>query len=261
MMSSKRASKLVDAAFEGGFSSKQGAKLQEVLASSGDAAQRYRRLQLAERVAAHGPEAALETPSEFEIDRIARNLGLLAPEPRPSRWRAWISPWVLTGGLVLSSAVVLFTLSVPPPEIQARGGHDALSFSTYAITTQGAISVVSPGASLTPQDRLKVRLSWQGEVLPLSGVWVGVVDQSGRVRVTSLAAPDTQVATVPGLVDLGWVAPGDVRVYVVGSSTSLAESALVSALSPRPDAATIKESLGAVAVDLVDVRVEGSAGP
>ncbi len=256
MMSSKQASNLLDLAFTTGLDPKQQERLQEALVGSAELCERYRRLQLAERVAAHGPEVALEAPSEFEIDRMARGLGLMAPAPRVFRLRRWVRSWFVPAGLALSAAVALFALNVPAPEphLQARGSAEGLSLSAYVVSAQGQITELSSGARLEATDRLKLRLSWQGEAQPLSAVWVGIVDHEGRVTMSELTAPEAQLATVPGFVDLPGTT-GPVRVYVMGTHRGLSQSALKSALSLRPDSEDLPSELKTIGAYHIDIEV------
>lgn len=239
--------------------------LRDGLASSAALAERYRRLQLAERVAAHGPEAALETPSPAEIDRIAAGLGLLEPAPR----RLWRWTWAAAPAFALVAAVLLLVVwPRPTPEVvQVRGGAaTGASFAAYAVGADGGFTPLAD-ARVTAGTRLKLRLSWAEAPVALDAVWVAVVPASGPVRVTRLAAPAGRLAAVPGVVALRGVPGGPVQVYAIAATARLDEAAVRAAVAGRlPDGevegeAEVGSALGAAGVTRWTAVVSEDAVP
>ncbi|MCA9550294.1 MAG: hypothetical protein KC933_09680 [Myxococcales bacterium] len=226
--------KLLEARFTRPLSPREVARLERALASSPELAERYRRLQLAERVVAHGPEAGLEQPSPFEVERGARALGLLDP---PARRRPAWTPWVL--GATFAMAAGLATLVVAPvgmqEVLQERGGAvSGVSFAAYAVAPEGGFSELVEGARLTPEHRLKLRLSFQGPATPLDAVWVALVPTSGAPRVERLAAPEGNLAAVPGVVGLFGLPAGPVAVYVLAAARGASPGEISAAVAGRP---------------------------
>ena len=91
------AKKLVDARFVRLLDDRERSALETHLAACGFCGERYRRLQLAERVVAVGAERAFEEPSPLEIDRIAADRWLAGHAARNA------GPFSLNiGGMTLS---------------------------------------------------------------------------------------------------------------------------------------------------------------
>lgn len=252
--------------FLGGISEVETAKMQDSLARSPRLAERYRRLQLAERVAAHGPQEALERPSPAEVDRVAARLGLLEPEPAPSVWRARFAPWMFGAALAVSAALALFTVmpSAQQDVLRPRGGAaTGASFSAYVVRPGGGFERIEPGARLGDQDRLKLRLSWSGAASALDAVWVVVVDGSGRVEVTRLEPPAGALGAVPGVVGLWACASGVAKVYMVAAPTPLTKARLRAAVDGEPSAEVTASRLDAAGVQRFEVVIEpgGEAEP
>src|SRR5688572_17153957 len=81
------ARRLVDARFLRVLDTHERTELESHLVACVACSERYRRLQLAERVAAVGPDRAFDEPSPLEIERIARDLDLVE---RPVDRFAWL---------------------------------------------------------------------------------------------------------------------------------------------------------------------------
>lgn len=261
-----RETKRLERSFSGPLSPRQRARLEADLAASAPLAERYRRLQLMERVAAHGPHDALETPSFLETERVAERLGLLEPAPRPRSWRAALPPWVFGAALVASVGLALLVVLPPPPQdvLQTRGeGGAQVSFAAYRLSADGAFTPVQAGAELVPSDRLKLRLSWASAPGHLEAVWVALVAADGRVKTTRLSAPEGAIAAVPGVVDLWGLPPGPAELYVIGTQGELSPAALRSAVLARGSDVQTQATLGAAGVMKVSVqmRAGGDAAP
>lgn len=256
----RRDERLLDACFTRPLSPREHERLDALLLSSPELLQRYRRLQLAERVAAHGPEGALETPSFAETDRIAARLGLLQPAPASARWRAWLRrpPWIFQLTLAVGLALLAFTL-VPrdvPEHIQMRGQAGAqVSFAAYRLSPQGQFHQLEPGDAVHSKDRLKLRMSWAEAPTEVSGaLWVAMIDAQGQVRTEALQTPSGQIAAVPGVVGLWGLAPGSASVYVV-SAPGLQAGALAAAVRSRPSEDALRAQLNAYGVLQVPIEV------
>jgi len=256
----RRDERLLDACFVRQLSAREYARLDALLLSSPELLQRYRRLQLAERVAAHGPEAGLETPSFAETDRIAARLGLLQPAPVSARWRAWLRrpPWIfqLTFAAGLALLVLVLVPKPAPEHIQMRGQVEAqVSFAAYRLSPQGQFSALQPGDKIHSKDRLKLRMSWADAPPQATGaLWVAMIDAQGEVRTEALQTPSGQIAAVPGVVGLWGLAPGPAWVYVV-SAPGLQAGALMSAVRARPTQDELRAELEAFGVLRVPIEV------
>lgn len=185
----RRDQKLVDAAFVGGLSPNERARMHDALAGSIDLQERYRKLQLAERVAALGPERALDEPSHFEIDRVAQRLGLLDAPPPPRRWFAsWkiALPVVVAAaaaGLVLAPQAEQSSVS-DPGALVARGGEATPSISVYRTSAKSGFELV--GASVESDAQLILRSSAGTPATKWLAVWQF---EDGTTEALKLPAP------------------------------------------------------------------------
>lgn len=233
--------KLVEARFTRALSPREEARLKDALAASPELSERYRRLQLAERVAAHGPEGGLEAPSPFEVERGARALGLMDP-PARRRW-VW-TPWLAGASLALAAGVAALVVAPVGMQeaLQARGGAvSGASFAAYVVAPEGGFAELRDGVELTPEHRLKLRLSFEGPPTPLDAVWVALVPATGAPRVERLSAPEGAMAAVPGVVGLFGLPPGPVTVYVLAAPGAVDAGEVAAAVAGRPEGAALED--------------------
>lgn len=259
-----RSRRLVDARFLRGLDAGEKNELELHLASCGPCTERYRRLQLAERVASVGPERAFEEPSPLEIERIARDLQLL--EAPADRW-AWLRDMRgavagLSAAVAIAAAIGVFVAVRPPQEtLIARGGAEqrAATFSMFVIGADGAIRPYAEDGALKASELIKLRASWSGA--EPKHVAVAIVDAAGAVRVAQLGAPKgaSTGATIPGAIALAGSSAGDAIAYLLASESAIDESALRAAIAASPDAETLRASLKVLAVDRRVLHIAESA--
>ncbi len=184
-----RDQKLVDAAFVGGLSANERDRMHDALAGSIELQERYRKLQLAERVASLGPERALDEPSPFEIDRVAQRLGLLdAPAPR----RRWFGSWKMALPMVVAAAAAALVLAPrsdessasDPGALVARGGEATPSISVYRTSSKSGFELV--GDSVTRDAQLILRSSAGETTTQWRAVWQFA---DGNTEILKLPAP------------------------------------------------------------------------
>lgn len=245
----RRCRRLVDRSFtRGRLSAAERAELEEQLAACPDCRERYRRLQLAERVAAHGPELAFERPSPAEVDRIADALGLLEPTPARAGWRRPAALLGLAAALAVGLLLALRPAPAPEDELAPRGdgASPAPSWAAFAIGPDGAIRPSRAGLEVTPGTSLKLRLAWSGQArgrLP-GPVWVVLVPASGLPLVTRLEPPDGPfaAASVPGAVRLDGLPPGPLTIYARAGPEP--DAALLLRIAGRPPAEQLGPDVG-----------------
>jgi hypothetical protein len=246
------ARKLVEARFVRPLLGTERERLEHHLGACAFCSERYRRLQLAERVAARGP-GAIDEPSPAEIERIAFDLGLAGDGSVASDWGAVKERLLgLLGGrgplaaLAGVLALVLLLIWVRPPRLGPedglvpRGEHgaNAVSFQLYVVAADGSIRLNALEQPVSAADHLKLRASWTGEA-PLSGaIEVYLVPHDGAVRRIRLEAParasspgGAAVASVPGAVGLDGMPGGRAKVVVVAGP----EHDLSKLLAEAPD--------------------------
>lgn len=246
--------RLIELRFLRPLSETERRRLEGHLLGCGACQERYRRLQRAERIAAHGVEGAAELPSPFELERIAADLGL--DQPEPPRRRGWAWPFAWVGALAVAGALLLF-LPPPPELLQDRGGVVApLSFAVFTADPGGAVVALETQASLQPGAPLKLRVAAPSSVDSpgLAAVFVGV----GAPVVVALPGL-SQVngpTTVGGVVTIPEVPSGEVWLYLVAAAAPLDPKLLSLALADRPEAQVAQERLSALVVERRVLRVE-----
>lgn len=259
---SSRTGRLIEARFVRPLNDGERGKLEGHLVSCHACAERYRRLQLAERVAAHGPEEGLFEPSAFEIERIAGDLGLLEPPKRA--WRLSLSaPMIaVTASVAVCLAALVVVLPTADDQLVPRGEISTeLSFAAYAIDDTGAVRPLE--RTVSARDHLKLRASWaDGAARSLAAVRVVMVSESGEVRVEALGRPVGEsgdafdVATVPGTIALKGLTAGSWAIYVVGGDVRTPLESLGPLVRSRPTAARLNEALEGAQAQRFDVLVE-----
>lgn len=248
-----RAAKLVDARFVRILDHRERARLEDHLIACGACAERYYRLQLADRVAANGPDDAFDCPSVFEIERIAADLGLTGPPPKRALGFRWPAFAGLLGAAALSLMLVIGgPLQKPTEEFVSRGASGAaLTFAAFVIDGPSAArpQAVRPHDVSSPvaaDAHFKLRASWaDGATRGLEGeVRVVLVDADGVSRVVSLTAPEApfDVASVRGAVSLAKLPPGLATIYVVTGAADA--TALTVAGTSRPSAEVFAAQIG-----------------
>lgn len=248
--------RLIELRFLRRLSEAERRRLEGHLLGCGPCQERYRRLQRAERIAAHGVEGAAESPSPFELERIAADLGL--DQPEPPRRLGWPWPFVWAGALAVAAALLLF-LRPPPELLQDRGGVVApLSFAVFTADPGGAVVALETQARLQPGAPLKLRVSAPAPVAApaLAAVFVGaaapvVVALPGLSQVS---AP----TTVGGLLTIPEVPSGEVWLYLVAAAAPLDPLTLSQAVADRPEAQVAQERLSALVVERRALRVEST---
>lgn len=259
------ARRLVDARFMRALDGNERNELETHLASCGWCSERYRRMQLAERVASVGPERAFEEPSALEIERIAQDLQLVdRTVGRFAWWREARGAMIGFGAaLAVAAAAAMFFFVQPSnptpreaPPVMRGAGEVRASFSLFAINAQGAVRPYQPGTSISAAEVVKLRASWSGA--ELNHVAVAIVDASGNVRVAQLGAPkgSNESATIPGAVSLAGSATGEATTYIIASETPLADDALRDAVGRHPGADELRTALKAIAVDRRTITIE-----
>ena len=249
-----RAGKLIDQRFVRSLSDGERGRMDRHLEACGHCRERYRRMQLAERVAAHGADGPLDVPSPLEVERMAESLGLVAPERR-----GFSLPVLPAFGGFASLAVALiaiFFFMRPPPEyVGARGGAEGPSVSAYAVGEK--IRLLESGAVVSAGEHLKLRASGlQGEV----PVHVLLVDGQGDVEHVELGTVDasTEIVTIPGAISLSELEPGRMAAYVIFSTDFSLEAVQARAAARAPPEA-LAEVLEGATVRRVDLVLGGAA--
>src|SRR5262245_44459267 len=139
-----REAKLVDARFVRPLSEREKRRMEDHLVACGTCRERYRKLQLADRVAAFGPDDELDRPAPVEVDRIAQDLGLLEP-PRPRRW--FSLPIFGTASTLAAVALAVVLFLRPSDELVEKGdANTGITFSAYAIADGGSPRLLEGGA-------------------------------------------------------------------------------------------------------------------
>jgi hypothetical protein len=229
----RRDGKLIDARFARALSGRERSRMEDHLILCGTCRERYRRLQLAERVAAFGGDGDLDAPSPFEVERIAEGLGLGAP-----RRRSWLDLRWFAGAVSVAAAVALagVYLRTGEDDLVARGGAEVKpSFSLYALSDRGA-RPLSRGESVSSGEHLKLRVSGA----PVEGVHVVLVASDGRIEHASLAAP--RDGSVPGAVSLADLPAGTLTAYAITGRFDL--ETIRSLASTRAGSADLARALG-----------------
>jgi hypothetical protein len=229
-------------------------RLEGHLTTCGACQERYRRLQRAERIAAHGVDGAQELPSPFELERIAADLGLYQPEP--PRRRAWAWPLAWVGALAVAAVLLVF---LPPPRefLQDRGAEVApANFAVFTADRAGGVVALETQATLQPGSPLKLRVAAPTPVaLPgMAAVFVG----EGPPVVITLPGLDHVDAptTVGGVVVVPELPNGAVWLYLVAASAPLDPALLSRSLADRPEVLVAKERLSALVVERRLLQVE-----
>ena len=133
--------------------------MEEHLTACGGCRERYRKLQLADRVIAFGAEGELDQPSPVEIDRIARDLGLLDAERT--------APLVVDGVVVRRCGVgggaggdVAVVREAERRAGRAGRAPDGVTFSAYAIDDASGPRLLEGGRErASASEHLKLRAS------------------------------------------------------------------------------------------------------
>jgi hypothetical protein len=250
------ARKLVDARFVRPLAERERARLESHLASCGSCSERYRRLQLADRVASIGPQRALDEPSPFEIERIARDLGLVEA-PRPW-WQGLLGSRAVLAGVpaaVAAAALVLvFVFPQSLVEQRDRGqliergtGPKPVSFAAYVVGRDSRIRLHANDAAVYTSEYLKLRVAAAGVAKDaLRSVQVVIVGERGGVSVLKMSVPDDRspLRTVSGAVVLNALPPGHAVVYAIGAKEDLDEEAIRAAAAKKPGASELASALG-----------------
>ena len=246
----KRAAKLIDARFLRPLSPRERSKMEDHLGACAVCRERYRKLQLADRVAAFGEEE-LDRPAPIEIDRIAQDLGLFeAPRVRTP----WFALPLVGTAAALALVAVLFVK--PSDELIERGaGPAGMTFSAYAISSEGP-RLLEDGGRVGASEHLKLRASWGESARDIDGVDVLLVGGEKLVHVR-LAAPDrtSEVASVPGAISLSGFSKGRLTAYVIAAKSFDLERVRSLAESRAPPEELV-EALDAAAGERIDLEVE-----
>jgi hypothetical protein len=239
----KREGKLIDARFVRPLSDGERSKLEGHLVACGWCRERYRKLQLADRVTAFGAAAELDVPAPIEVERMARDLGLLDPE-KPKR--AWFDLRIAGAVVAVAFAVVLFVR--PSDDLVERGAAPAaVTFSAYA-GGEGAWRLLEPGAQVAASEHLKLRASGEAN----GGVEVLLVGADGRVEHVHLLAPVSSL--VPGAIALEGLPTGKLTAYLIAAKSF--DPALARRLAAaRAPAKELASALGGASVERIDLEV------
>lgn len=247
-MNDKRAEKLVDQAFLRPLDHRERERLERHLMAYQESGERYRKIQLAQRVIAApsaSPQELLEEPSPAEIERIAQGLGLFEEAPRESRkvfawWPMGLSAaaLALAGVFALGPDLGRFGARTDPGLV-ARGGEVEISFSTYIIRAKGGIEAARDGVPLRPEDHLKFRVSWPKKQTPLQGLWLVFVPQTGAPWARSLDAPQpsSEAVSIPGAVAVRRAAPGPLSVFILSSDQPMTKASVLQHAAALPGSA------------------------
>jgi hypothetical protein len=255
------ARRLVDARFLRALNGNEKTELETHLAACSSCTERYRRLQLAERVASVGPERSFEEPSQLEIERIAGDLQLIeSTADHFAWWRNMRGAFVgFSAAVAIAAAVAIFVVVKPPREtLTERGGtvQPSLSFAVYVINESGAIRAHTPGDPVQSKELLKLRASWDG--VDPRHVAMAIVDAEGKVRVAQLGAPKgvSAGASIPGAVALAASAKGEALMYLVASQAAISDETLRSLVGARPEHEEVRRSLNAITVERRVLKID-----
>ncbi len=254
----KREGKLIDARFLRPLDPRERSSMEEHLVACESCRERYRRLQLADRVIAFGPDADLDRPAPLEVERIALDLGLL---DRPRRRPFWLGlPFFGAVGSVAAMALVA-ALFLRPSEVLLERGEApvGITFSAYAIADDAGPRLLERGAQVALGEHLKLRASFGARALPqIDGIEVLLVPARGEVQHVHLSAPERGAASasVPGAIALQGLAPGPLTAYVVAAERFELGSVEGLASSRAPPEA-LARALGGASVERIDLEVVG----
>jgi hypothetical protein len=255
---------LIDARFIRTLNDRERVRLETHLSACAFCGERYRRMQLAERVASVGPDRALDEPSALEIDRVAQDIGLFDP-PRRSILAA--RPWLL--GVPAAAAALGLTLLVAVPRSStqieeapvARGASaKQVSFAAYVVDAGSKIRALGGGRA-RQGEYLKLRVSVNGAAREaLSDIQVSIVSDSGATSVTKLSVPHdaSPIRNVNGAISLAAVPSGHAIVYTIGASGELEAGAIERSVQGAPAADAVAKTLGdrVLGVDRFELLVE-----
>lgn len=222
------APRLVDARFLRPLEDRERTELETHLSSCAWCGERYRKLQLAERIASVGMERAVEEPSALEIERIAQDLHLVeSTVSQPSWLRILQSKLAGYSALVaVAAAVVLFLVLRPPQEIllERGGSTPGVTFSAFVINADGSIRPHDPAMPVKAGDNIKLRASWTKDQPAF--VYAAIYLSDGTVQLAKLEAPQgpSTGATIPGAITLSKLFAG-AELRVIGSEVELDDEA------------------------------------
>jgi hypothetical protein len=217
--------RFVDARFLRPLADRERVELETHLSSCAWCGERYRKLQLAERVASVGVDRALEEPSALEIERIAQDLHLVESTGQSLGWwralRGSIAGY--SAVIAVAAAVAIFFAIRPPKEVLLERGGAAVgvSFSAFVIAADGAIRAHEPAVAVSNTDHLKLRVSWSAAAPRI--VYAVVALSDGTVELAELGEPSGAPtgATVPGAISMAKVPAEGAELWVVASDEPL----------------------------------------
>jgi len=240
----KRDGKLIDARFVRSLSDGERSKMEDHLVACGWCRERYRKLQLADRVTAFGAEAELDVPAPIEVERMARDLGLLAPE-KPKRVRFDVR----IAGMAFALALAVMLFLRPADDLIERGaGPSAVTFSAYA-GGEGKWRLLEPGAQVAASEHLKLRATGEAN----AGVEVLLVAADGKVEHVHLLAPTSSL--VPGAIALEGLPPGALTAYLIAAK-SFEPEAVRELAAKRVPAKELASALEGASVERMDLEVQ-----
>jgi hypothetical protein len=251
------ARKLVDQRFLRPLSPPERERLEAHLVSCAHCNERYRRLQLAERVAAGpvGEPTGPYEPSPSELERVAMDLGLLGAEAAVPRLWPRLFPPLMVGAASLA-AMVLVVTSIRSGKVEeepvARGptASRTISFETYVVSEQ-EIRLHAAKMAVRPSDHLKFRASYFGGALA-----VALVPASGPITVVDFSIPGdgaSSAVSVPGALSLASLPPGQAIAYLIAGKGS--GDPIRQVVESRPSAQAVKDALHAAAVERIELEV------
>jgi hypothetical protein len=214
-----RGNKLVDARFLRALDGAERGELERHLVACTSCSERYRRLQLAERVASVGPERAFEEPSPFEIERMAMDLGLVDRPER--RWSAFLRSRFLTTALpalAVTAAVSLFviaprTLFEDRPVERGEVANGPITVAAYVISANGDIRALAGDPRVHASDYLKLRVGFVDAARSRAAHAVEV-RFDGFDRTFDLPNPGELAVSVPDAIALAKLPVGKSRVEI-----------------------------------------------
>jgi hypothetical protein len=214
------ARKLVDARFLRTLDAKERGALEIHLSACGFCTERYRKLQLAERVAASGAERAFDEPSPFEIDRIAIDLGLIERPRR--RWAELLRSRIFTAGIPALAVATLIALVVVSPralfeERPIERGESGGAVAAYVVSSGGAIRALDGDRRVRPSDYLKLRIQVADERASRSLAAIEVSCDGVRERI-AMPMSGERTISVPGAIALAALSRGSAVMHVVGKA-------------------------------------------
>lgn len=251
------ARKLVDERFVRLLDGDERGHLEAHLVACAACSERYRRLQLAERVAAVGPERAVDEPGSFEIERIAGDLGLLES---PRRLRI---EWLPIGGLFLAAATAALAFLLLPVvasqdegELLPRGAPVAdTTFAVYVVSAAGEVRAHRAEEPVRAGEHLKLRVSraaTEGTWPQLSAIVAGTEPRVLRLESPRSADPS---ASVPGAIAAGALPRGRAALYLIAAPELPEDARLIDAVEGEPAAELVAKKLEA-RVQRVELVVE-----